>query len=313
MAALVDAADRGKEVAVVIELRARFDEEANIELATTLQERGCHVAYGVVGHKTHAKMSLVVRREGKRLRRYAHLGTGNYHARTARLYTDYGLLTCDEAICEDAQKVFQQLMSLGQAGRLKKMLQSPFTLHRAMVERIRAEATLARSGRPGHIMAKMNSLIEPDVIAALYAASCDGVKVDLIVRGICALRPGLPGVSENITVRSIIGRFLEHTRVFYFGNGHEPKSKDSPEPVVFLSSADWMGRNFFHRIETCFPIEDAELRNRIIEEAFSLYLVDNSQAWALDSAGEYRRVRTSGGRRRVAQQQLLDRLATNTD
>jgi len=237
--ALTDAANNGKEVLVVIELRARFDEAANIELANHLQSAGAQVVYGVVGHKAHAKMCLVIRREGTTLKRYAHLGTGNYHTRTARLYTDYGLFTRDPDIGEDVQKVFQQLTAMGRAGRLKKLLQSPFTLHKSMLELIEGEIQNAGGNGTARIMAKMNSLIEPQIIQALYRASQAGVEVDLIVRGICGLRPGVEGVSENIRVRSIVGRFLEHPRVFYFQNGGEPK--------VFISSADWMGRNFFNR------------------------------------------------------------------
>ena len=234
--ALVNAARAGKEVTVVVELQARFDERANIELAAKLQGAGAHVVYGVVGHKTHAKMILVVRREGKQLRRYIHLGTGNYHPSTARLYTDYGLFTCDSAIGMDVQKIFHQLTAPGRPGKLKKLLQSPFTLHRSMIEFIEREAANAQAGKPARIIAKMNALIEINVIKALYEASRAGVKIDLLVRGVCALRPGITGVSENITVRSIVGRFLEHTRVFYFFNDGDQD--------VYLSSADWMGRNF---------------------------------------------------------------------
>jgi polyphosphate kinase len=300
--ALVDAAREGKEVTVVIELRARFDEEANIELAETLQEAGAHVVYGVVGHKTHAKMVLVVRREGRTLRRYVHLGTGNYHARTARLYTDYGLFTCDGAIGEDIQKMFQQLTAMGRVAKLKKVIQSPFALHRQMLDLVAAEAEHARAGRPARIIAKMNSLVEPQIIQALYAASQAGVRVDLIVRGICSLRPGVPGVSETIQVRSIIGRFLEHTRIFYFENGDD-------EERVYLSSADWMERNFFRRVETCFPVEDRRLRQRIIEESLENYLADNGQAWLLQSDGTYRRASQGNARRRSAQAVLLGDLA----
>jgi polyphosphate kinase len=295
--ALVEAAKAGKEVTVVIELRARFDEEANISLANLLQEAGAHVVYGVVGHKTHAKMCMVVRREGSNLRRYVHVGTGNYHARTARTYTDYGLFTCDAALCEDVQKVFHQLMALGRAGKLKKLIQSPFTLHRSMLEMIGREAAAAAKGRPARIMAKMNSLVEPQVIRALYQASQAGVRIDLIVRGVCAVRPGVKGVSENISVRSIIGRFLEHTRVFYFENGGDP--------LVYLASADWMERNFFHRIEVGFPIEDKRLRDRVVDESFSNYLGDNSQAWVLHSDGTYKQLHHGQARRRAAQENLL--------
>ena len=296
--ALIDAANNGKEVLVIIELRARFDEEANIELATALQKAGAQVVYGVVGHKTHAKMSMVIRREGRALRRYVHLGTGNYHMRTTRLYTDYGMFTADADIGEDVQKIFQQLTTMGRAGRLKKLLQSPFTLHKSMIEMIEFEAEQARAGKPAWIRAKMNSLIEPQIIQALYAASQAGVKIDLIVRGICALRPGIKGLSHNIQVRSIIGRFLEHTRVFSFCNAGATR--------VWLSSADWMGRNFFNRVETCFPVEDEALRDRICNE-LGIYLADNSQAWLLQSDGTYRRV-TGRGRRRAAQIELMQAL-----
>ncbi|HSG88483.1 MAG TPA: polyphosphate kinase 1 [Pseudomonadales bacterium] len=301
--ALVDAARRGKEVTVVIELRARFDEEANIELANTLQEAGCHVVYGVVGHKTHAKMILVVRREGRALRRYVHLGTGNYHPRTARLYTDYGLFTCDAAIGDDIQKMFQQLTAMGRVAKLKKVIQSPFALHKGMLDLIAAEAENARAGKPARIMVKMNALVESQSIQALYAASQAGVKIDLIIRGVCALRPGVEGVSENITVRSIVGRFLEHTRVFYFENGDE-------DELVYLSSADWMERNFFRRVEACFPIEDRRIRQRIVQEALLGYLADNTQAWILQADGSYKRVSAAANaRRRVAQDKLLGSLA----
>lgn len=297
---LVDAARAGKEVTVVVELKARFDEEANIELATRLQEAGAHVVYGVVGYKTHAKMLLAVRREGKQLRRYVHLGTGNYHPRTARQYTDFGMFTCDNAIAVDVQRIFHQLTAPGRAGKLKKLLQSPFTLHPRMVELIQREAEHARKGKPARIVAKMNALVEPQVIAALYAASRAGVKIDLIVRGICALRPGLPGVSDNIRVRSVIGRLLEHSRVFHFENDGAPE--------VYLSSADWMGRNFFSRIEVCFPVEDKRLRDRVIKEGLELYLHDNARAWELKSDGSYHHVR-SGSRVRDAQQMLIDQLS----
>ena len=297
--ALIEAATNGKEVLVVIELRARFDEEANIELATKLQRVGVQVVYGVVGHKTHAKMCMVVRREGRALRRYVHLGTGNYHTRTARLYTDYGFFTCDPVITEDVQKVFQQLTAMSKEGKLKKLLQAPFTLHSSMIEMIDAEAENARQGKPAGVYAKMNSLIEPQVIQALYRASQAGVQVELIVRGICALRPGVKGVSENIRVRSIIGRFLEHTRVFCFANGGDVR--------VYLSSADWMGRNFFSRVETSFPIEDEQLKQRVFSETIETYVQDNAQAWELQSDGVYK-PKHSKRNRSAAQEILLDKL-----
>lgn len=298
--ALVEAAREGKEVTVVIELKARFDEEANIELATRLQEAGAHVVYGVVGHKTHAKMILVVRREGKQLRRYVHLGTGNYHPRTARQYTDYGLLTCDNTMGVDVQKIFHQLTAPGRAGKLKKLLHSPFTMHRSVIELIEREADNARAGKTARVIAKMNALYEIQVINALYEASAAGVKIDLIVRGVCALRPGIPGISENIRVRSIVGRFLEHTRVFSFHNDGTPE--------IYLSSADWMGRNFFNRVEAAFPIEDKRLQQRITKEALNNYLADNTRAWVLRSDGQYTRAKPGSGRPRDAQQNLLESL-----
>jgi polyphosphate kinase len=298
---LVDAANAGKDVLVVIELRARFDEQANIELANQLQAAGAQVVYGVVRHKTHAKMSMVIRREGRVLRRYVHLGTGNYHAKTARVYTDYGLFTCDKAIGEDVQKVFQQLTAMGRPGRLRKLLQSPFTLHKSVLDLIAHEAEQASKGHLARVMAKMNALIDPQVIQALYRASQAGVKIDLIIRGTCALRPGVPGVSDNIQVRSIIGRFLEHSRVYYFENGGEPK--------VYLSSADWMERNFFNRVETAFPIEDKLMIRRVISETFDLYNADNCQAWVLQSDGRYKRLRAGSAKRRSAQDSLLQMLA----
>ena len=270
----------------MIELRARFDEEANIGLATRLQEAGAHVVYGVVGYKTHAKLLMIVRREGRKLRRYVHLGTGNYHAATARLYTDYGLLTCDKAIGEDVHKLFQQLTGLGRITRLKKLLQSPFTLHKRMVELIEREAEIAT---------------EPKIIQAMYRASQAGVKVDLVVRGICCLRAGIPGVSDNIRVRSVVGRFLEHSRVFCFLN--------DGDPLVYCSSADWMDRNFFRRVESCYPVEDPKLRRRVLNESLELYLTDNTQAWEQQPDGTYRRA-TPGRRKAInAQAALLEQLA----
>jgi len=301
---LVSAARAGKEVTVVVELRARFDEEANISLASRLQEAGAHVVYGVVGYKTHAKMLLVVRREAGKLRRYVHLGTGNYHARTARQYTDFGLLTADPAIGQDVHRIFLQLTSLGTAFKLKRLLESPFTLHAGLLELIAQETDNAEAGKPARIVAKMNALIEPEIIQALYRASGKGVRIDLVVRGICALRPGVPGVSDNIRVRSIVGRFLEHTRVFCFDNDGAPR--------VFCASADWMNRNLFQRVETCFPILDEELRARVIEEGLEVYLRDNTQAWAMQADGGYRRVQPGAGEPPVsAQALLLERLTAH--
>jgi polyphosphate kinase len=278
--ALVAAAQAGKDVTVIVELRARFDEEANIELSSRLQEAGAHVMYGVVGFKTHAKLILIVRRESDGIRRYCHLGTGNYHPHTARVYTDYGLFTCDKQIGEDVHELFLQLTSLTQIPQLQRLLQSPFGLHGSMLEKIEREAAHARAGKKARIIAKMNALVDPQAIEALYRASRAGVKVDLIVRGICALRPGLPGVSENITVRSIVGRFLEHSRAFYFQNNGEPE--------LYLASADWMERNFFRRVEVAFPVKRASHRERILRD-LAVYLSDNVQAWQLAPDGLYTR------------------------
>ena len=296
---LIDAAKRGKEVTVVVELLARFDEEANLTWASKLEEVGAHVVYGVVGFKTHAKMLLVVRRESGRLKRYVHLSTGNYHPRTARLYTDFGLLTCDDEIGEDVSNVFKQLTGLGRARNLNRLLLAPFTLHDGLLEAIRREARHARSGKRAHIIAKMNSLVERGLIEALYAASRAGVKIDLIVRGMCTLRPGVPGLSENIRVTSIIGRFLEHSRIFYF--------LDDGGEQVMLSSADWMERNMFRRIEACIPIRDPKLKARVIREGLRIYLADNN-AWEMRSDGSYLR-RRNRTRARRAQMLLLSLLA----
>ncbi|SEO50967.1 polyphosphate kinase 1 [Aquisalimonas asiatica] len=294
--ALVAAARAGKEVTVIIELRARFDEEANIRLANMLQDAGAHVVYGVVGHKTHAKMVLVVRRENGRLRNYVHLGTGNYHSRTARLYTDYGLLTADPVIGEDVHRIFLQLTSLGKVARLEKLLESPFTLFDTLLQNIEREAEHARAGRGGRIILKVNSLVEPRTVQALYAASMAGVEIDLIIRGMCALRPGVAGVSETIRVRSIIGRFLEHTRVFYFANGGDP--------VLYASSADCMERNFFRRVETAFPIEPPALQQQVLSDLED-YLRDNTQAWLLQPDGSYRRAHPADGEEPFSSQQAL--------
>ncbi|HEY9144919.1 MAG TPA: polyphosphate kinase 1 [Arenimonas sp.] len=279
---LITAARNGKDVTVVVELRARFDEEANIRLADQLQEAGVQVMYGVVGYKTHAKMMLIVRREGKKLQRYVHLGTGNYHAGTARAYTDIGLMTSHPDIAADVHDIFQQLSGLAPSIKLRKMMQSPFTLHKGILTRIEREAKLARAGKGGHIIAKMNALNEANVIRALYEASQAGAKVELIVRGACCLRPGVPGVSENITVRSVVGRFLEHSRVYWFGNGGKPE--------IYCSSADWMERNLLRRVETCFPIIDPRLAERVYDEELANYLTDNQQAWELREDGSYDRV-----------------------
>jgi len=305
MAILIEAARRGKEVTVVVELMARFDEEVNIAWASRLEEVGAHVVYGVVGHKTHAKMALVVRREdgpqGSVLKRYAHLSTGNYHPRTARQYTDFGLLTAKEEICAEVNEVFKQLTGLGRSSRMKHLWLSPFTMHKRVVAAVRNEVRIAKEGKPARIIAKMNALLEPELIEELYAASQAGVQIDLIVRGVCALRPGVAGLSENIRVRSVVGRFLEHTRICYFLNeGAED---------VYLSSADWMDRNFFRRIELAFPVIDPTLKQRVIGEGLQAYLDDASQAWQMGSEGVYEPPAPRRGKARVVQEELLRTLA----
>ena len=307
MEALIEAARRGKEVTVVVELLARFDEEANINWAERLEEVGAQVVYGVFGLKTHAKLALLLRRErdatGRtRLQAYAHLGTGNYHPRTARLYTDFGLLTANKEMCADVNEVFLHITSLAKARRLKHLLLAPFTMHDRLLYAIRREARHAREGKPARIIASMNALLEEAVIRALYSASQAGVQIDLIVRGACALRPGIDGFSENIRVRSIVGRFLEHARIWYFAN-------DGIENV-WLSSADWMGRNLFRRIEVAFPVLDPALKARVVAEGLKPYLADNCDAWELAGDGSYARPQVRRrSRSRAAQQELLDRLA----
>ena len=275
--ALSEAARNGKEVTVVIELRARFDEEENINFANTLQEAGAVVVYGVMGYKTHAKMLLFVRRVGNKLKRYSHLGTGNYHRKNSLLYTDYSLLTANKTVCADVHKVFQQITGMGKKIHPKALIHSPFNLRKSLLKMIDAEKDAAEEGRPSRILAKMNALTDPLVIKALYEASCAGVKIDLIIRGICCLRPGIPGISENIKVVSIIGRFLEHSRAYYFLN--DPNR-------VYCSSADWMERNLSNRIEVSFPILKKKLANRIIKE-MEMYLEDEAQSWELNLDGFY--------------------------
>ncbi len=296
---LVDAARNGKDVTVVIELRARFDEAANIQLAVRLQEAGVQVVYGVVGYKTHAKMMLIVRREGDGLRRYAHLSTGNYHQINSRTYTDIGLMTANPDIGEDLHKIFQQLSGLGPMIKLNCLLHSPFTLYTGLVAKIERETAHATAGRPARIVAKLNAMNESHVIEALYRASQAGVEIDLIVRGACTLRPGLPGISERIRVRSIIGRFLEHSRVYWFANDGEPE--------LYCASADWMARNLMRRIEIAFPILDPELSARVFDETLAGSLADNTQAWLLDSEGRYTRAEPGNDPPFSAQQRLLDR------
>lgn len=301
--ALVTAAKAGKEVTAIVELRARFDEEQNVALAERLQRYGIHVIYGVVGYKTHAKMLLVARREqNSKVHYYVHMGTGNYHPRTSMIYTDYGLMTSDKGIGDDVYRIFLQLSSLGKAAKMDALLYAPFTLHKGIIRRIRTEKENAEQGKPAQIIAKMNALYDEELVNELYSASQSGVKIELIVRGVCQLRPGVPGLSENIRVRSIIGRFLEHSRVFYFENGGVPE--------VLCSSADWMSRNMFHRVETCFPIKHKKIRDRIIED-LNLYLADNTHAWMLQEDGKYMISNPEDGAEPVdAQALLLERWTT---
>lgn len=296
---LAEAARNGKEVTAVIELRARFDEASNIEVANVLQEAGAVVVYGIVGYKTHAKMILVVRRENNKLVRYVHLGTGNYHAGNARIYTDYGLLTTDKELCEDVHRIFQELTGMGKMAKLKKLLHAPFTLHAQLINFIDEEIANAKAGKPAQIIVKVNALTEMQLINKLYEASQAGVKIDLIIRSICCLRPGLPGLSENIRVRSIVGRFLEHTRVYYFGNNGNAR--------IYCSSADWMDRNLFNRVEACFPVEDPALKKRIYQQGLLTYLKDNQQAWLLQGDGTWLRAQVADGQAaHNAQRILLD-------
>lgn len=297
MEALIAAARQGKEVTVVVELMARFDEEANINWAERLERVGAQVVYGVVGLKTHAKLALVLRREEGGLRYYAHLGTGNYHPTTTKFYTDFGMLTSRPELTRDVNEVFLHLTSLAKPKKLNHLWLAPFTLQKELIRSIQNEARIAREGRPGRIIAKMNALLDESVIRALYDASDAGVKIDLIVRGACALRPGVAGLSENIRVRSIIGRFLEHTRIFYFRND---LSHD-----IYLSSADWMSRNLFRRIEVAFPVLDKALKKRVLAEGLNPYLKDNMNAWELTADGSYHQQKLRGKQKAFGAQQLL--------
>jgi polyphosphate kinase len=293
--ALISAAENGKQVTVVIELKARFDEAANIKWARILQDAGVHVVYGLVGMKTHCKLALVVRRELEGIKRYAHLGTGNYHPSTARLYTDFGMFTCRPDLTGDCAELFNLLTGVSKFPGMNKLVVAPFTLHDRMVELVEREAENAKAGRPSGITARMNALVDQEIIESLYRASCAGVPVKLLVRGICVLKPGVPGVSENIEVRSVVGRFLEHSRVFCFEN--------AGSRLIYLSSADWMPRNFYRRVETCFPVEDPALRDQV-EEAMKIYWLDNVKSSRLLPNGAYERV-DSDDVRISAQDELL--------
>ncbi len=304
MESLITAAHMGKEVTVIVELMARFDEEANINWADRLEQAGAQVVYGIVGLKTHAKMALVIRREEDGLRMYAHLGTGNYHPTTTKLYTDFGLITAHRELTLDVNEIFIHLTSLTKPKKLGHLWLAPFALQSEIIKAIRNEAKIARLGRPGRIIAKMNSLVDESVIRALYGASKDGVKIDLLVRGACSLKPGVKDLSENIRVRATIDRFLEHTRIYYFRNDLQHN--------VYLSSADWMSRNLFRRIEIAFPILDKNLKKRIINEGLNPYLKDNTNSWELDEHGTYHRRRARSKTTSFnAQHHLLQLLASN--
>ena len=299
---LVNAARAGKEVTVVVELMARFDEAENIFSANRLAEAGAHVVYGLVGFKTHSKMSMVVRREEGCIRRYVHLGTGNYHPGTTRLYTDYGYLSSNQNLGEDVHKIFMQLTSLTAATDLVKILTAPFTIFDELVAKIDREIEHAKAGNKTRIIAKLNSITGLKMVDKLYEASMAGVRIDLIVRGICSLRPGIPGLSENIHVRSIVGRFLEHSRVYYFRNNGKEE--------YYCSSADWMDRNFFRRNEACFPIRQKPLKQRLMKD-LRLFLADNCQAWVLRADGTYEKLKPGGEQPVSAQQKLLKTLGAS--
>jgi polyphosphate kinase len=295
--ALLEAARNGKQVAVLIELKARFDEESNIEWARALEREGVHVVYGLLGLKTHSKIALVVRKEGEHLRRYVHLATGNYNAITALLYTDLGLFTCDEAMGADATDVFNYLTGYSTKHNYRKFLVAPINLRSGMTELIQREIDRQRTGEPGHLIFKINSLVDKQLIQLLYEASQAGVKVDLIVRGVCCLRPGLPGISDNIRVISIVGRFLEHTRIYYFRNGGQEQ--------IYLGSADLMPRNLDRRVEICFPVEDPRLIRQVRDQILETYLADNVKARLMRPDGTYRRLKPEDGQAPLVSQNVL--------
>ena len=299
--ALERAAHNGKQVTALVELRARFDEQNNIVWARSLERAGVHVVYGVVGLKTHCKAALVVRREADGIRRYVHLSTGNYNPTTARIYTDLGLFTANPDFGEDVSELFNLLTGYSQGRRWRKLMVAPLGLREQVVELIDREGRNAQAGRPSRIIVKMNALVEPTVIDALYRASSAGVSIELVIRGTCCLRPGIPGLSETIRVTSVVDKFLEHSRVFYFENGGTPE--------VLLGSADWMPRNFFRRIEVMFPVEDARLKGRLTGEIFQVVLNDNVKARQLNSDGTYRRLAPAEGEQGVRSQTIFQTLA----